>query len=157
MSKVAQGTDDTPPMGTAMNFFSLEEMRCRDGTPYPSEWVATRWPALVSTLNTIRVAWGAPLAVVSGYRSPAHNATLAADSNAKGLHGVASGSQHMEGNAADIRPMNGSQAENAKLHTLILDLHSAGRLPLLGGLGRYPGWCHVDTHRAADGHLRRWG
>ena len=136
--------------------FKVAELACHDGTPYPEEF-ADRLPALMALLDAIRDAWGGPIEVVSGYRSPAHNAELMALDDARGVHGVASGSQHVEGRAADIRP-DGNPGQVSALWQTVMHLYNDGKLPQLGGVGLYvrSGWVHVDTFHAADGHLRRW-
>ncbi|MCC7127069.1 MAG: YcbK family protein [Acidobacteria bacterium] len=79
-----------------------------------------------------------PFQVISGYRSPATNATLRQRSE-----GVASGSLHMRGMAIDIRL---ADVPLAKLRKAAL---AAGR----GGVGYYPAsdFVHVDT-----GRVRQW-
>jgi uncharacterized protein YcbK (DUF882 family) len=135
--------------------FKPSEFACRDGTPYPETW-ANQWAALVGLCDAIREAWGGPLAVVSGYRSLAHNQALIDADEAKGTHGAVSGSYHLLGMAADLRPVGGGDA--SALHRLVLAEYGAGRLRELGGLGLYPSsnWIHVDLGKATDGHLRRW-
>jgi uncharacterized protein YcbK (DUF882 family) len=77
--------------------------------------------------------------VISGYRSPATNAILHAESSE-----VAVGSLHMQGEAIDIR-MQGLGL--AYLHDAALGLD-------MGGVGYYPEseFVHVDI-----GRVRRWG
>jgi|KBSMisStandDraft_5_1062788.scaffolds.fasta_scaffold382841_5 uncharacterized protein YcbK (DUF882 family) len=136
--------------------FTVEEFACRDGTPYPDGWF-DRWVALRDLCDAIRDLWGGPLEVVSGYRTPEHNADLMAADNAKGVHGVASSSHHIEGRAADLRTTHGP-ADVPQLLRVILTAYEDGKLPMLGGVGDYPtsNWVHVDTAKATDGHLRRW-
>jgi uncharacterized protein YcbK (DUF882 family) len=136
--------------------FTVRELACHDGTPYP-EAFADRLPELLALLDAIRDAWGEPIAVVDGYRSPAWNQHLIDKDAAAGTHGVASGSQHVEGRAADIRPLM-NPGLCAMLHQRIMQLWNDGKLPQLGGVGLYvkSGWVHVDTYHAPDGHLRRW-
>lgn len=81
-----------------------------------------------------------PFALISGYRSPKTNATLAAKSNG----GVAKRSLHMQGRATDIAlPDRDLKA----LHKTALALQA-------GGVGLYSksGFLHVDT-----GRVRTWG
>ncbi|HZS85635.1 MAG TPA: DUF882 domain-containing protein [Stellaceae bacterium] len=76
--------------------------------------------------------------VISGYRSPATNAMLAATTD-----GVAQNSLHTRGMAIDIRVPGRSLV---KVHRAALDLG-------LGGVGYYPrsDFVHVDV-----GRVRRW-
>ena len=90
------------------------------------------------TLLHARLESGAPFEVISGYRSPATNAILHAES-----HGVAAKSLHMQGMAIDIR-----------LADRALDvLHATARNMRLGGVGYYPAsdFVHVDV-----GRVRYW-
>lgn len=129
--------------------FSLEEFRCKDGTPYPAEWVNDRLMPLCVILELVRAAFGSPLTIVSGYRTPAHNVSV----------GGAGKSQHMEGRAADIKPAGGLGSSLlaqrvSDLHALILRMYQEEKLPGLGGLGIYPGWVHVDVRPGT--RLARW-
>ncbi|WP_426103547.1 DUF882 domain-containing protein [Massilia sp. TSP1-1-2] len=74
------------------------------------------------------------LHVISGYRSPASNALLAAASD-----GVAKHSMHLEGKAIDIRMPGRSLAT----------LHKAAMNANGGGVGYYPAsqFVHMDTGR----------
>ncbi|SFL06540.1 Uncharacterized conserved protein YcbK, DUF882 family [Nitrosomonas aestuarii] len=76
--------------------------------------------------------------VISGYRSPATNAQLNANSS-----GVAKRSLHMQGKAIDIRLPG---------HALS-DLRKAALSMQAGGVGYYPKseFIHIDT-----GHVRQW-
>ena len=80
-----------------------------------------------------------PFELISGYRSPQTNATLASASS-----GVAKRSLHMQGKAADIRL---PQRDLKALHKAALALQA-------GGVGLYSksGFIHVDT-----GRVRQWG
>jgi uncharacterized protein YcbK (DUF882 family) len=77
--------------------------------------------------------------IISGYRSPATNASLRSHS-----HGVAEHSLHMVGKAIDIRLPACNSARLAGL----------ARLQQAGGVGFYraPDFVHVDT-----GRVRTWG
>jgi len=80
----------------------------------------------------------APYEVISGYRSPATNATLAAASG-----GVAKKSLHLRGMAIDVR-LPGRRLK---------DLHRAALAVRGGGVGYYPAsdFVHVDV-----GRVRSW-
>ncbi len=76
--------------------------------------------------------------VLSAYRSPEHNAWLASVSR-----GVAQDSQHMNGNAMDIRFPG----------VPVFKIRQAARSLQMGGVGFYPrsGFVHLDT-----GPIRYW-
>jgi uncharacterized protein YcbK (DUF882 family) len=131
-------------------YFNVSEFNSHDGEPYPVAWM-DRLEALCSQLDRIRAYWGGPLRIVSGYRSPAHNAQV----------GGAKLSQHMQGLAADIAPMVNPDVMGAcvaDLHGRIMREIGAGSLPLIGGIGYYAGkWVHCDVRpRPPDGHLAQW-
>lgn len=89
---------------------------------------------LLTLLNRIRRAWGRPIIVNSGYRSPEWNRKVGGVEN----------SWHTKGLAADIRPEK--QEDLAELQDLCLDLN------LDGGVGLYDSFVHVD----ARGRFARW-
>jgi uncharacterized protein YcbK (DUF882 family) len=97
-------------------------------------------PRLLDQLHTLKglVSASAPFQIISGYRSPATNAALHANSN-----GVAARSLHMDGRAIDIR-VRGVQLSN---------LRDAALGMAAGGVGYYEAsdFIHVDT-----GRVRRW-
>ncbi|TKB54513.1 DUF882 domain-containing protein [Ferrimonas aestuarii] len=92
---------------------------------------------LLHRLQT-KLGTNARFEIISGYRSPATNAMLAARSN-----GVAKRSYHTRAMAVDIAVPG---VDTATLRQAALDLK-------LGGVGFYPksGFVHVDT-----GPVRRW-
>jgi len=103
----------------------------------PTDAVKDNLTALVEhILDPLREAWGAPIVVTSGYRSPRLN---------KAVHGAAS-SQHMLGQAADIHAMSDNPEENRKLLDLIIKLG----LPFDKLINEYPNrkmqpdWIHVS-------------
>lgn len=126
-----------------MRYFSIDEL-CRsdtartrriDNTPTPQ--VKASLEALVdNVLDPLREAWGKPITVTSGYRSPALN---------KAVGGVST-SQHLKGEAADIT--TGNYVDNARLFQLAVDL----KLPFdqiifeKGDIKTGPAWIHV-SHR----------
>lgn len=106
----------------------------RSGEVYPID------PGLLDLLSALqqRVNSRRQYEVISGYRSPASNAQLNANSS-----GVAKRSLHMLGQAIDIR-LPGTQ---------LAALHGAARDMKSGGVGLYTGsnFIHVDT-----GRVRYW-
>ncbi|MGB2831785.1 MAG: DUF882 domain-containing protein [Methylotenera sp.] len=97
-------------------------------------------PQLLDLLHNLRSTLGTnqPFQIISGYRSPATNANLAANSD-----GVAKKSLHMQGKAIDLRVEG----------TALKDLRQAALSLQGGGVGYYPGsnFVHVDI-----GRLRSW-
>lgn len=76
-----------------------------------------------------------PLQLISGYRSPKTNAMLRKKSSK-----VAKKSRHLSGQAADIN-----------LPGRLPDIHKYVKKLGVGGVGKYPGFVHVDT-----GPIRHW-
>ncbi len=110
--------------------FSLGEFMSRDGALPPDD-LMPNIQRLAGELETLRRFIGRPIVIVSGYRSPAHNAAV------KG----AAKSQHMLGKAADVRVLGMTPEEvQAAIESLIL----RGRMQE-GGLGLYRTWCHYDV------------
>lgn len=106
-------------------FFDSKEFASRDGAPSPYGPMNVR-QELVDFLNQLRLRFGKPLVVTSGYRSPEHN---------KAVGGVAN-SYHTQGLAADIRP------EDQKNLPALWEL--CRRLNVTGGVGIYDTFVHVD-------------
>lgn len=124
--------------------FTLAEFASRDHVPYPSEWVNGRLAPLCAMLELVRAEFSRPMVIISGYRSPVHNAEVNGAKN----------SQHCYGRAADVTIVN---VDPADVHACVLELYEQGRLPMLGGLGKYSGWNHVDIRpQTPVGHLARW-
>lgn len=92
-------------------------------------------------LEAIRAIWEKPIRILSWYRSPSYNALVGGEKN----------SQHMNAAAADIQVAGVLPLE---VHDTILDFYKIGKLPLLGGLGCYRSFTHVDVRRGD--HLARW-
>jgi len=132
--------------------FAYGEFTSHDGVPYPVDWINDRLQPLCEMLDAIRELWGGPIHVVSGYRSPEYNERLRARSS-----GVAEHSQHPQGRAADIAPVPATRESVLRLAAVIDGMIAAGKLPLVGGFGRYPSWCHVDVRpRHSNGEIARW-
>ena len=106
-----------------MKYFTIEEMCASDTARRkgidntPNADARLRMQTLIEQLlDPIRAAWGGPITVNSGYRSPALN---------KAVGGV-SNSQHMKGEAADITV--GSVGDNKRLFDKIVELQKAGKI-----------------------------
>lgn len=117
--------------------FMREEFDCRDGTPYPKEWIEKRLKPLCKALEVIREKSGV-IHILSGYRTPEHNTRV----------GGAKRSMHMYGIAVD---MACRELAPKKLHQLILDLIKNGKIKD-GGVGLYHSWVHYDQRTK----LARW-
>lgn len=121
-----------------MKYFSMTELtksatanrRGIDNTP--SEEIRHNLTLLVERiLDPLREAWGAPIIVTSGYRCPKLNKAV----------GGAKTSQHMYGQAADIRTVSDTAADNRRLFNLIQEL----KLPYDQLIDEYGyNWVHVS-------------
>lgn len=90
------------------NHFSAAELDC----PHCGKCVMQ--PAFMAKLEQLRVAYGKPITINSGYRCPEHNKAV----------GGAPKSYHMQGRAADIAVPN--KSERYKLVKIAMQLGFAG-------------------------------
>lgn len=125
--------------------FRLEEFACRSGADYPDKYIQERLVPLCELLEAIRAHFGAPVKVISGYRTPTYNRSISG----------AKKSQHIEGRAADIII---GKIGPVFVHDEILLLHRSGafksRGVYIGGLGCYSNFTHVDVRPGT--RLVRW-
>ncbi|HEX9956502.1 MAG TPA: D-Ala-D-Ala carboxypeptidase family metallohydrolase [Fibrella sp.] len=117
--------------------FTMNEFDSHDGVATPVS-VRGNIQFLMDQLEVLRAQVNAPIRIVSGYRSPAHNASV----GGKGQ------SRHMCGQAADIQITGMTPTE---VHATIERLITAGQMQQ-GGLGLYRTFVHYDTR----GHKARW-
>jgi len=98
----------------------------------PDATVRANLTALVANiLDPLREAYGKPIVVSSGYRSPKLNRAV----------GGAAKSQHVTGQAADIHTLSDTPADNKKLYDMILKL----KLPFDQLINEYNfNWVHVS-------------
>ena len=89
------------------SYFTIQEL-CKSNTAdvlhidnTPSDTVKKNLLRTIDFLNPLREAWGSPIRVNSGYRSPALNAAV----------GGSKTSAHLKGNAVDLYPINGKMKE----------------------------------------------
>ena len=98
----------------------------------PGEVEKNNLIALVeNVLDPLREAWGQPIIITSGYRCPALNRAV----------GGAAASQHVKGEAADIRTVSDTVEDNKALYELIKILN----LPIDQCINEYGyDWIHVS-------------
>lgn len=121
-----------------MKYFTIEELTksataSRRGiNNTPDESVKRNLTRLVDNiLDPLREAYGAPIIVTSGYRCGRLNKAV----------GGAAKSQHMYGQAADIRTVSDKPSDNKKLFDLIREL----KLPYDQLIDEYNyNWVHVS-------------
>lgn len=82
---------------------------------------------LLAILELVRLRYGKPVIITSGYRCETHNKNV----------GGAPKSKHMLGIAADIKVKN---VEPSEVYRFLNDT-----FPSSLGIGLYSGWVHVDT------------
>lgn len=115
-------------------------------TPYPLDWRRDRAVVLGMLFEAVRgLLGGLPLVILSGYRTEAYNSTL---------EGAASKSQHVQGRAIDLAHGKLSARD---VFDRIREAQARGELPMLGGVGLYRTFVHIDTRpKVPPGHLAVW-
>ena len=133
-----------------MKYFTIEELT-RSATAKrlgidnaPTKSVRANLTALgENILDPLREAWGAPIVVTSGYRCAKLNKAV----------GGATNSQHLYGQAADIRTVSDRREDNMKLLRKLIELD----LPFDKLIAEYvdsqgrPDWIHVSFSPARRG------
>ena len=127
-------------------YFTLEEMTASatakrmgiSNKPTP-DTVAALQRLVTNVLDPLREEWGAPIIVTSGYRSPQLNVVV----------GGARSSQHLLGQAADIRTVSDRPEDNRCLRDLLIRLH----LPYDQLIDEYNSdWLHVSHQAVGNRH-----
>lgn len=132
-----------PTTGPSPNL-SWAELACHDGTPYPEEWRDRRGIPLAVEFERIRGVIGAPIVVLSAYRTPTYNKKV----------GGAQNSQHMQGRALDLKPPSGWTIE--RFYNVLRGIAGSPESKIFG-IGKYPTFVHVDIRPPrADGRLTVW-
>ena len=121
-----------------MKYFSVSEMlksdtaikqRLWNGAPKEAE---ENLRALVDeVLDPLREAYGRPIRVNSGYRCPRLNTLVGGTPN----------SQHMRGEAADIQPVVGNEADLPELARILIENGKFDQLII------YPTFIHVSYRK----------
>ena len=141
MAKLLTASEKTPGAPAGVTSFKYAEMEYYDRIPVN---LIPQADKVLKNLQVLRDACGKPITIMSGYRSPERNESV----------GGAKKSQHMEGNACDIK-VKGMKPEDVA--SLVEKLIKEGKMAE-GGLGVYPrataeeGWVHYDTR----GFRARW-
>ena len=121
-----------------MKYFTIQELTKsataqRKGIKnVPDTTITLNLTALIdNVLDPLREAYGAPIIVTSGYRCEKLNKVV----------GGAASSQHVKGQAADIRSVKDSRDQNKRLFDLIREL----KLPFDQLINEYDyDWVHVS-------------
>ena len=117
--------------------FKLSEFNCRCGCTMPGS-IQRNIELLALRLERIRVLYGKPMRIHSGYRCPAHNQNV----------GGARNSQHLQGKAADFSIAGVSPAAIAAgVRKLVVTGEVAK-----GGVGKYSTFVHYDMR----GYITNW-
>ena len=118
-----------------------------DNSPTPS--VKKNLEKLINeVLDPLREAWGAPIIVTSGYRSPKLNKVV----------GGSKTSQHVYGQAADLKTVGDKPENNLKLFELAKKLIEQKKITVGQLIDEYNGdWIHISTpggHKNQILHIR---
>lgn len=102
--------------------FNMDEFKCKDGTEVPQRYRGNVI-ALTGVLERLRSHFGAPITIISGYRTKEYNLRC----------GGMPRSKHLTAQAADIRVSGHGAEEVAKV---LEEMIGSGEVPQ-GGVGTY--------------------
>ena len=132
-----------------MKYFTLSELtksatakRLGIDTEADASIRASLTALVENVLDPLRVRWGMPIIVTSGYRSTALNKAV----------GGAANSQHTKGMAADIRTVSDSRADNMRLLRCLLNsgiVFDQVVCEYPDAQGR-PDWIHVSFNKGGN-------
>ena len=126
-----------------MKYFSIRELT-RSATAArlgidntPDDGIVKNLTKLVNTvLDPLREAYGKPIVVTSGYRSAALNRAV----------GGSRTSQHVYGQAADIKSLSDDPRENKKIFDIASRLIKEGKITVGQLIDEYAyDWVHIST------------
>lgn len=144
ISKNSKGWASRIPKGPSPHLF-YTELACHDGTPYPVEWYGDKLVHLAQLFEEIRHILGdRPIVILSAYRTPMYNAKI---------EGAATGSQHIQGRALDLWHPDLTASQT---YARVKQAYRSGQLPMLGGLGLYKTFIHIDTRPSDPKRLALW-
>jgi len=104
---------------------------------------------LLDLAERVRGILKVPMIVTSCCRCPEHNAESGGSPTSKHIC-----TPTQPARAMDFRPQH--SLSPAAAYNAIVKAWRDGRLSELGGIGLYDWGLHIDTAKAADGHLRTW-
>lgn len=114
----------------------------------PSALIKSNLEAIIEkVLDPLREKWGKPIIVTSGYRCPKLNTII----------GGASGSQHMKGEAVDIRTATDTRDENMKLLKILLKsdiVYDQVISEYVDAQGR-PDWIHISYKKNGGNRMKK--
>jgi len=124
-------------------YLTWDELACKDGTPYPLEWRESRATKLALCFEELRLDCGnRSIQIISAYRTESWN---------KKVHG-ARHSQHIQGRAFDMKP-----PKDLTLDEFYRKIQSLAKKNLLiGGIGKYKTFVHMDIRSRTDGKIAYW-
>lgn len=126
-----------------MKYFTIRELT-RSATAArlgidntPDDRIVKNLTQLVNTvLDPLREAYGKPIVVTSGYRCPALNRAV----------GGSRTSQHLYGQAADIKSLSDDPKENKKIFDIASQLIREGKIKTGQLIDEYNyDWVHIST------------
>ncbi len=115
-----------------MTYFVMKEFECRDGCRMPAAAKENIEALVEQVLDPVRRAYGKAICVTSGYRCPSHNARV----------GGVPQSQHVVGQAADIRP---AEQKDGALERLARTVVANGKWDQMI---LYPTFIHISWKRS---------
>ena len=115
-----------------MKYYKMKEFECRDGCAMPASARENIEALVQAVLDPARERLGKPIYVNSGYRCPKHNVAVGGVPN----------SQHMRGEAADIRLAE--IADNAEIVSAIKENGRWDQMIV------YPTFVHVSWKRTGQ-------
>lgn len=127
--------------------FAEHELRCKCNR-HKDAPLCNVSPRLLMLAEKIRGVLKTPMVVTSCCRCPEHNREVGGSPSSKHI-----ATPEQPARAMDFKPRNMSPLT---AYNAIVKAWHDGRLTELGGIGLYDSWIHIDTAKAADGHLRTW-
>ncbi len=112
--------------------FHIREFKCKDGTEVPEEYFSNV-EKVAAQLQILRDYLGEPIHINSAYRTPNYNNRI----------GGATKSQHLTASAADITV----KSKTPKQVKAIVEKLIEQKKMVIGGIGLYPGFVHLDIRK----------